>query len=59
MPNKLQGMRTYLVGAMDRVPDGGVGWRNKSHLLSLNIRVIDPCDKPISLQKKAQTLGLL
>ena len=40
MPNKLQGMRTYLVGAMDRVPDGGVGWRNEitPKLKSLNIQ---------------------
>ena len=26
--NNIKGMRTYLVGAMDRVPDGGIGWRN-------------------------------
>ena len=54
MPNKLQGMRTYLVGAMDRVPDGGVGWRNAitPKLKSLNIRVIDPCDKPIESAKE-------
>ena len=27
--SKLKGMRTYLAGAMDRVPDGGTGWRNR------------------------------
>lgn len=29
LTNNLQGMRTYLVGAMDRVPDGGIQWREK------------------------------
>ena len=27
--NRLKGMRTYLAGAMDRVPDGGAGGRDK------------------------------
>jgi len=46
--NKLSGMRTYLAGAMDRVPDGGVGWRQKitPKLTSLGVTVLDPCDKP-------------
>ena len=26
--NNLKNMRTYLAGAMDRVVDGGIGWRN-------------------------------
>ena len=47
--NNLAGMRTYLVGAMDRVPDGGVNWRNRITpvLESMNVSVLDPCDKPV------------
>jgi|TARA_R110002110_G_scaffold3190_4_gene16440 hypothetical protein len=46
--NRLHGMRTYLAGAMDRVPDGGVGWRQriKPVLKSKGVVVLDPCDKP-------------
>lgn len=49
--NKLEGMRTYLAGAMDRVPDGGTGWRNRitPMLKSLGVTVFDPCDKPIEV----------
>ena len=52
--NNLSGMRTYLVGAMDRVADGGVGWRNRITpiLQNLSIQVIDPCDKPIESAKE-------
>ena len=52
--NNLSGMRTYLVGAMDRVADGGVGWRNRITpiLQNLSIQVIDPCDKPIESTKE-------
>lgn len=48
--NNLSGMRCYLIGPMDRVPDGGVIWRKKitPMLQKLNISVIDPCDKPIN-----------
>ena len=48
--NRLEGMRAYLAGAMDRVPDGGVGWRQEIHptLKRFGIRVLDPCDKPIN-----------
>jgi len=48
--NNLNGLRTYLVGAMDRVPDGGVTWRKRitSILQKMGIVVIDPCDKPIN-----------
>ena len=47
--NNLKGMRTYLVGAMDRVADGGIGWRQKitQHLNGMNISVINPCNKPV------------
>jgi hypothetical protein len=46
--NRLKGSRTYLSGAMDRVTDGGVGWRNdlKPYLKAKQVVVIDPCDKP-------------
>ena len=52
--NNIKGMRTYLVGAMDRVPDGGIGWRNAitPMLQELNVNVINPCDKPIESAKE-------
>jgi hypothetical protein len=45
--NKLCGKRTYLAGAMDRVIDGGVGWRNdiSPFLEEMGIVVLDPCKK--------------
>jgi hypothetical protein len=48
--NNLSGMRTYLVGAMDRVPDGGIVWRQRitGILRKMGITVIDPCKKPIN-----------
>ena len=48
---KLNGMRTYLAGAMDRVPDGGVGWRNRISpiLKSIGVTVLNPCDKPVEV----------
>lgn len=47
--NNLKNTKTYLVGAMDRVSDGGISWRNKitPHIEQFGIRVINPCDKPI------------
>lgn len=47
--NRLYGMRTYLVGAIDRVPDGGVQWRDDitPFLNSLGVVVYDPCKKPL------------
>ncbi len=46
--NRLKGSRTYLSGAMDRVLDGGVQWRNdfKPYLKAKGVVVIDPCAKP-------------
>ena len=43
--NNLSGMRTYLVGAMDRVPDGGIGWRNRITpiLHNMGVTVLNPC----------------
>ena len=47
---KLFGTKTYLVGAMDRVPDGGVEWRKKltPQLHKLGVMVYNPCSKPIA-----------
>lgn len=46
--NRLWGSFVYLVGPMDRAPDGGVEWRNwiTPHLQSKGIVVLNPCDKP-------------
>ena len=48
---KLTGMRTYLAGSMDRVPDGGVGWRNRITpiLKSMGVTVLNPCDKHVEV----------
>jgi hypothetical protein len=48
--NNLKNTRTYLVGAMDRVKDGGIGWRQRVTpiLESMNVKVLDPCNKPIN-----------
>jgi hypothetical protein len=52
--NNLKNMRTYLIGAMDRVPDGGTGWREKitPYLNIMNITVLNPCNKPIESAKE-------
>lgn len=49
--NRLRGMRAYLAGAMDRVADGGVGWRRAigGWLHFRGVEVYDPCDKPIDI----------
>jgi len=49
--SRLWGMRCYLVGAMDRVPDHGVTWRRAMtpFLANLGVVVLDPSDKPISI----------
>tara|TARA_R110000824_G_C15125370_1_gene668507 strand:+ start:470 stop:1021 length:552 start_codon:yes stop_codon:yes gene_type:complete len=52
--SRLNGMRTYLAGAMDRVSDGGVGWRRKitPQLRALGVTVLDPCDKPAEVVRE-------
>jgi hypothetical protein len=47
--NNLRNTKTYLVGAMDRVKDGGVSWRNKitPMIENFGVKIINPCDKPI------------
>lgn len=49
--NRLRGMRCYLIGAMDRVPDGGAPWRDNisCFLRGMDIIVLNPCDKPITI----------
>lgn len=49
--NRLKGMRAYLGGAMDRVPDGGVGWRRSvgQWLRNRGVITLDPSDKPIDI----------
>ena len=44
-------MRAYLCGAMDRVTDGGVGWRRHTSewLTEHGVIVLDPTDKPIDI----------
>ena len=46
--NRLKGMTAYLCGAMDRVEDGGVAWREyiTPKLQELGVGVFNPCDKP-------------
>jgi hypothetical protein len=47
-------MRTYLVGAMDRVPDGGIQWRDHitPMLKQMNINVLNPCKQPVESVKE-------
>ena len=50
-PNRLKGMRGYLCGAMDRVADGGAGWRIdiQRELADLEMFWLDPTHKPIEI----------
>ena len=49
--NRLAFTRCYLCGAMDRVADGGVGWRRHiiNELRDLKIHWLDPTNKPIDI----------
>jgi hypothetical protein len=49
--NRLALNRGYLCGAMDRVLDGGVGWRQDimESLADLKVLWMDPCRKPIDI----------
>ncbi len=49
--NRLENTRCYLAGAMDRVPDGGVLWRERITytLDTFGVKVLDPCKKPIDV----------
>jgi len=48
--NKLKGLRCYLAGPIDAADDDGVGWRLDATkwLKKRGVRVLDPCNKPIS-----------
>jgi nucleoside 2-deoxyribosyltransferase len=52
--NRLKNQRVYLAGAMDRVADRGVGWRDSitSFLQDLGIVVYNPIKKPCSVGKE-------
>lgn len=49
--NRLALNRGYLCGAMDRVLDGGIGWRQDimESLADLKVLWLDPCRKPIDI----------
>lgn len=49
--NRLRETYCYLAGAMDRVSDGGVGWRQriKRELADLEIQWFDPTCKPTDI----------
>ena len=46
--NRLKNSLCYLCGAMDRVEDGGAGWRENitPKLKDMGVGVLNPCDKP-------------
>lgn len=52
--NRLFKLRSYLVGAMDRVADRGKGWREDitPFLESLGVTVYNPLKKPIDIGKE-------
>lgn len=52
--NRLAFSRAYLCGAMDRVKDGGIGWRQhlRHELADLQINWLDPTCKPIDIGKE-------
>ena len=52
--NRLKNSLCYLCGAMDRVKDGGAGWREyiSAKLKKMNVGVLNPCDKPTSYAKE-------
>lgn len=54
--HRLWGMRCYLSGAMDRVPDNGKQWRERitPYLEHLGTIVLNPCRKPIYLDPEME-----
>lgn len=52
--NRLKNQRAYLVGAMDRVADRGIGWRENitPYLENLGVTVYNPLKKPIDIGKE-------
>lgn len=54
--HNLWGMRCYLSGAMDRVPDAGKQWRDRitPFLEHLGVIVLNPCSKPIAMDPEME-----
>lgn len=52
--NRLWGTRVYLIGAMDRVVDGGVVWRRNitPFLEDIGVVVLNPANKPIGIGRE-------
>lgn len=59
--NRLKNQRTYLAGAMDRVPDRGATWRENitPFLNSLGVRVFNPLVKPTTVGLEDYHVGLM
>lgn len=57
--NRLAGMTTYLIGAMDRNPGGGVEWRKDltPWLQKRGVMVFDPCDKHVEGYDRTEQVG--
>ena len=57
--NKLRNQRAYLAGAMDRVPDRGVGWRNyiTPFLEELGVQVFNPLQKPTNIAQEDEIVA--
>lgn len=59
--NRLKNQRTYLAGAMDRVPDRGSSWRENitPFLNNLGIKVFNPLVKPTTVGLEDYHVGLM
>lgn len=59
--NRIKKQRVYLAGAIDRVPDRGVGWREEiiPFLESLGAVVYNPLTKPMSIGKEDENSYVL
>ncbi len=59
MKNRLAGMTTYLIGAMDRVANGGVEWRQDltPWLQKRGVMVFDPCNKHVEGYDRTEAAG--
>jgi len=59
--NRLNGQRVYLVGAMDRVKDRGVEWREyiTPFLTNLGVTVFNPTCKPCKIGVEDETTHIL
>lgn len=59
--NRLNKQRVYLAGAIDRVADRGVGWRQKitPFLRKIGVEVYDPIKKPTKIGVEDENTHLL